>query len=113
MILTMVGLATLFILLHAEFLGMVQIIVYAGAVMGVFLFVIMLLNLERARSAQSARGFGIILSLAFAVILRFSVILFLQLWAKLSGGNCRCGGSTDRQRAFHDLSFAFRDSVRC
>ena len=41
MILTMIGLATLFILLHAEFIAMVQIIVYAGAVMVLFLFVIM------------------------------------------------------------------------
>lgn len=73
MILTMIGLATLFILLHAEFLAMVQIIVYAGAVMVLFLFVIMLLNLEEIDLPKTPRplrwGFGIILSLAFAVIL--------------------------------------------
>jgi NADH-quinone oxidoreductase subunit J len=47
MILTMVGFAGLYVALHAEFIAMVQLIVYAGAVMVLFLFVIMLLNLER------------------------------------------------------------------
>ncbi|MCX5872751.1 MAG: NADH-quinone oxidoreductase subunit J [Deltaproteobacteria bacterium] len=73
MILTMIGLATLFILLQAEFLAMVQIIVYAGAVMVLFLFVIMLLNLEEVSLPKEPRplrwGFGIILSLALVVIL--------------------------------------------
>ena len=73
MILTMIGLATLFILLRAEFLAMVQIIVYAGAVMVLFLFVIMLLNLEEIDLAKEPRplrwGFGVILALALVVIL--------------------------------------------
>jgi NADH-quinone oxidoreductase subunit J len=49
MILTMIGLAGFFILLRAEFLAMVQLIVYAGAIMVLFLFVIMLLNLDQIR----------------------------------------------------------------
>ena len=73
MILTMIGLATLFILLHAEFLAMVQIIVYAGAVMVLFLFVIMLLNLEEIDFPRETRplrwGFGVLLSLAFVVMM--------------------------------------------
>lgn len=48
MILTMIGLAGLYLALHAEFIAMVQLIVYAGAVMVLFLFVIMLLDLESA-----------------------------------------------------------------
>ena len=40
------SLAGIYILLHAEFVGMVQIIVYAGAIMVLFLFVIMYLNLK-------------------------------------------------------------------
>jgi NADH-quinone oxidoreductase subunit J len=42
----MLHLAGIFFLLHAQFIGAVQILVYAGAVMVLFLFVIMLLNLE-------------------------------------------------------------------
>jgi len=40
------SLAGIYLLLHAEFVGMVQIIVYAGAIMVLFLFVIMYLNLK-------------------------------------------------------------------
>src|SRR5258706_10091123 len=50
LVLTIVSLAGLFVLLHAFFLAAVQILVYAGAVMVLFLFVIMLLDLrEEAR----------------------------------------------------------------
>jgi len=46
LVLTIVSLAGLFVLLDAFFLGIVQIVVYAGAVMVLFLFVIMLLDLQ-------------------------------------------------------------------
>lgn len=42
---TMLCLAAIFFMLHAPFIGAIQILVYAGAVMVLFLFVIMLLNL--------------------------------------------------------------------
>lgn len=44
---TMVSLAVLYILLHAQFIAAVQIMIYAGAVMVLFVFVIMLLNLSK------------------------------------------------------------------
>jgi NADH-quinone oxidoreductase subunit J len=47
---TMLALAAIFFLLQAQFIGTVQILVYAGAVMVLFLFVIMLLNLGRGES---------------------------------------------------------------
>ncbi len=46
LVLTIVCLAGLFVLLHAFFLAAVQVLVYAGAVMVLFLFVIMLLDLK-------------------------------------------------------------------
>jgi NADH-quinone oxidoreductase subunit J len=46
LVLTLGALAGLFVLLHAFFLAAVQILVYAGAVMVLFLFVIMLLDLK-------------------------------------------------------------------
>ena len=46
LVLTIVAQAGLFVLLHAFFLAAVQIVVYAGAVMVLFLFVIMLLDLK-------------------------------------------------------------------
>jgi NADH-quinone oxidoreductase subunit J len=42
----MVAIAALFVLLHAEFLGVLQVLVYAGAIVVLFVFVIMLLNLR-------------------------------------------------------------------
>src|SRR3954467_2207131 len=46
LVLTIGSLAGLFVLLHAFFLAAVQVLVYAGAVMVLFLFVIMLLDLK-------------------------------------------------------------------
>jgi len=46
LVLTIISMAGLFVLLHAFFLAAVQVIVYAGAVMVLFLFVIMLLDLK-------------------------------------------------------------------
>jgi NADH-quinone oxidoreductase subunit J len=55
---TMFSLAALFVLLDAQFLGVIQVLVYAGAIMVVFLFVIMLLNLGHASATADARGLG-------------------------------------------------------
>jgi len=52
LVLTMGCLAGLFTLLHAFFLAAVQILVYAGAVMVLFLFVIMLLDLREEQRRQ-------------------------------------------------------------
>jgi len=46
LVVTMLSLAVLFIMLHAEFIGVLQVMVYAGAIVVLFLFVIMLLNLR-------------------------------------------------------------------
>jgi NADH-quinone oxidoreductase subunit J len=59
LVLTIAFLAGLFVLLQAFFLAAVQILVYAGAVMVLFLFVIMLLDL-RAEERQRIRNFGVI-----------------------------------------------------
>ena len=49
-------LAALYIMLDAQFIGTMQVLVYAGAIMVVFLFVIMLLNLGHASELADARG---------------------------------------------------------
>src|SRR4051812_10720499 len=55
---TMFSLAALYILLDAQFIGAIQVLVYAGAIMVVFLFVIMLLNLGHPSELADARGLG-------------------------------------------------------
>jgi NADH-quinone oxidoreductase subunit J len=47
------ALAVMYVLLEAPFLAVLQIIVYAGAIMVLFLFVIMLLNLQHAREENT------------------------------------------------------------
>lgn len=55
---TMFSLAALYVMLDAQFIGAIQVLVYAGAIMVVFLFVIMLLNLGRAEVISDARTVG-------------------------------------------------------
>ncbi len=60
LVLTIVSLAGLFVLLHAFFLAAVQILVYAGAVMVLFLFVIMLLDLKEEERRKIKAGTGLL-----------------------------------------------------
>lgn len=50
MVLTLFGIAVLFLAMDAQFLAAVQIIVYAGAIVVLFLFVIMLMGVDKAES---------------------------------------------------------------
>src|SRR5216684_7238139 len=62
LIVVMVALAALYLLLGAEFIAAVQIIVYAGAIMVLFVFVIMMLNAgeeERTNLSRMARFVGV------------------------------------------------------
>lgn len=70
---TMFALAAIYVLLNAQFIAAIQVLVYAGAVMVLFLFVIMLLNLGRdsgdlrgrpARFAAVAIAIGLLAELA-------------------------------------------------
>ncbi len=55
LVLTFIGLAGIYIQMHAEFIAVMQIVVYTGAIMVLFVFVIMLLNAkaEDKNSRQS------------------------------------------------------------
>ena len=59
LVLTIISMAGLFVLLHAFFLAAVQIIVYAGAVIVLFLFVIMLLDLKEEQR-RKIKMFGLV-----------------------------------------------------
>jgi len=52
LIMTLLSLAGLYLMLYAPFVAGVQIVVYAGGIMVLFLFVIMLVNLERAAKQE-------------------------------------------------------------
>lgn len=71
LIVNFMGVALLYLMLEAPFLAMVQIAVYAGAIMVLFLFVIMLLGAEKTGSSTHLRrfrwlpGVAVVLALAF------------------------------------------------
>src|SRR5277367_6504637 len=58
LVLTIISMSGLFVLLHAFFLAAVQIIVYAGAVLVLFVFVIMLLDLKE-EERRKIKFFGL------------------------------------------------------
>jgi len=62
LVLTIISMSGLFVLLHAFFLAAVQIIVYAGAVLVLFVFVIMLLDLKE-EERRKIKFFGLIASI--------------------------------------------------
>jgi len=74
LVLTIISMAGLFVLLHAFFLAAVQILVYAGAVIVLFLFVIMLLDLK-AESVRRIKFYGI---LAGVVSVGSILVIFLK-----------------------------------
>ncbi|HEX6628540.1 MAG TPA: NADH-quinone oxidoreductase subunit J [Gemmatimonadaceae bacterium] len=53
---TMFSLAALYVMLDAQFIGVIQVLLYAGAIMVVFLFVVMLLNLGHPSEIADMRG---------------------------------------------------------
>jgi len=74
LIVVMMALAALYLLLGAEFIAAVQIIVYAGAIMVLFVFVIMLLNAgeeERTNLSRMARYVGLPLGIFFLLQLAY------------------------------------------
>jgi len=53
---TMFALAAIYVMMDAHFVGAIQVLVYAGAIMVVFLFVVMLLNLGHPDELSDIRG---------------------------------------------------------
>ena len=76
------SLAGIYLLLHAEFVGMVQVIVYAGAIMVLFLFVIMYLNLqsdvETCVQIALRRAFGWLVG---AILAAEAIVMCAGRWA--------------------------------
>jgi NADH-quinone oxidoreductase subunit J len=93
LVLTMVFLSGLFVLLHAFFLAAVQILVYAGAVMVLFLFVIMLLDLK-AEEQRKIKLFSA--GLGTAAVAGLFGLIGLSIWngSAAGTGTPRIEGST-------------------
>lgn len=77
LVLVMVNIAVLYISLSAAFLGMAQVIVYTGAVMMLFLFVLMVVGVDASDShvetIPGQRWLALILGLAFGTVLIIAI----------------------------------------
>ena len=81
LVITMVALAAIYVLLEAHLIAAIQIIVYAGAIVVVFLFVVMLLNLRQddfspARQFLVKAGAAAVCVLVLVVLLRLLSVGF-------------------------------------
>jgi NADH-quinone oxidoreductase subunit J len=109
-----IGLAGLYVLLDAPFVAVIQIIVYAGAIMVLFLFVVMLLNAPREVIVQSGmletggmRAIGGLLAVVFAAELAWALTRSRTL--AMTGVGDRTSFSVPQigQRLFQEYAFAF------
>ena len=83
LILVFVTISILFIMIGAEFLGMIMLIVYVGAVAVLFLFVVMMLNVAQQKnqwfsSTQSSKHIPI--GLIISVVIFFELIIVIGGW---------------------------------
>jgi NADH-quinone oxidoreductase subunit J len=79
LIVTLCSLSVIFALLGSPFIAVLQVIVYAGAIMVLFLFVLMLLNVKREED-RPGPGSGTLRGVAFALV----TLLLLQTGAVLA-----------------------------
>ena len=82
LILNFVTVSILFIMIGAEFLGMIMLIVYVGAVAVLFLFVVMMIDLgENEKESSSRKGFINNISVGSIV----GIIIFLEILVAVGG----------------------------
>ena len=83
LILDFISVSCLFIMIGAEFLGMIMLIVYVGAVAVLFLFVVMMLNVVEQKNTlfeASSDGKHIPIGLLISLIIFFEVIIVIGGW---------------------------------
>jgi len=114
LVVNMLSLALLFLLLSAQFLAAAQVIVYAGAVMVLFVFVITLLNpLREDRIATDPAQVGVAIAIA-GTLVALAALLFLstshlgQIGSALSVAGQGFGSiQAMAQSLFRDFGYAF------
>ena len=82
LILVFISISILFIMIGAEFLGMIMLIVYVGAVAVLFLFVVMMLNINEQLTERSSRK-GLVNNISVGSIV--GAIIFLELLVVVGG----------------------------
>ena len=83
LILDFISISSLFIMIGAEFLGMIMLIVYVGAVAVLFLFVVMMLNVAKQKNTwfkSSTNSAHIPIGPLVSIIIFFEVIIVIGGW---------------------------------
>ena len=89
LVLTFAGLSVYFLQLNAAFLAAVQVIVYAGAIMVLFVFVIMLLGEDKPIASEMVRGAQVPLGIVFGLVVCIMLGYLLSNPAQLVTGHGR------------------------
>lgn len=97
LILAFASLGGLFGLLDAPFIAVVQIIIYAGAIMILFIFVIMMVNVREGIPPEKKK-WTLYLSLGLAVVLVIELIFAFKGAFSLTGGAMEKSGPTELGR---------------
>lgn len=88
LIITLFSLAGIYLLLGAQFVAIIQVLVYAGAIMVLFLFVIMLLNLEKEKRLVARHRLQRVLGVFLGIILLGQIgLIFNSILPEGSKGN--------------------------
>jgi NADH-quinone oxidoreductase subunit J len=103
LVLTLFGIAVMFVSQQAEFLAAVQVIVYAGAIVVLFLFVIMLLGVDRAENLET-ESLGIQRPLAIILSLGFVALLITTILQGRDSLNMRGDGLSTADSGDHDAN---------
>ncbi len=108
LIINFFAIAGLYLLLNAHFLAVAQVIVYAGAIMVLFLFVIMLLNLENEQAIKEKLKKGVV-NLAIILGIAFVIEFILVYWKAPIKNNIQNIGTIEQigQVLYTDYSLAF------
>lgn len=79
LVVNFVALAGLYLTLNAQFVAIMQIVVYAGAIMVLFLFVIMLLNLENEKGLLEPKSAKLYIGGGLSIL--FLLLVALPVWS--------------------------------
>lgn len=86
LIFTFFCIAAHYVILNAQFLAVVQVIVYAGAIMVLFLFVVMLLNLNKEAEPQQSAVLKVAAAMSGGMLLLLTVAGAMKGAGGISGG---------------------------
>ena len=101
LILDFISISCLFIMIGAEFLGMIMLIVYVGAVAVLFLFVVMMLNVTQQKNQWFSSAYS---SKHIPIGLIISTIIFFELIIVI-------GGWKYKPELFNSLNYSFNNEI--